>query len=118
MDNTAKLNSLVRQVSVAQSHLTHHESDPLLEETCRDCFEEIDAEYQYYLNDVLWNIYDEYCEDFQVENIENYLHPSGVNVESEDLPGVKAKLKIKPSPLRIVATNEMITNEEVLWQVA
>ena len=116
--NTNKLNSLIQKISIVRNHLNTSEPDALLKEAYQDFVEEVKSDYDYFINDVLNDVYDEYCEDFEVEEVEQYLSPEGVDIEVDDFPGIKAKMFLKPSPLRIVITDTFKKNEELLWEAA
>ena len=116
--NTNKLNSLVKKISIVRNHLDTSEPDSLLQEAYQDFVEEVKSDYDCFINDVLHDVYDEYCEDFEIEEVEQYLSSDGVDIECEDFPGVKAKMFLKPSPLRLVITDTFKENEELIWKAA
>lgn len=113
-----ELDRLVAKFTAIKRHLESNEKDPLLEETYEEYLSLIQEKYGRYLDDVLFDIHDEYCEDFEVKDIEAYVSLEGVEVYAEDFPGVKAKLFLKANPLRCVMASLDRPYEEEIWRAA
>ncbi|MEM6829737.1 MAG: hypothetical protein AAF551_04415 [Bacteroidota bacterium] len=112
-----KLNKLVGKLSLVKSHLDTAETDPLLMEAYEECRSELEAEFGGYLEQLLWETHDEFCEDFEVQNIEAYVSAQGVDIEAEDFPGMDARLHLKAEPLRMMMADRKARYEEELWRV-
>ena len=116
--NLLELNKLVEKITTIQDHLSRYERDPLLTDSLHHYLEVIHFTYGAYLDDLLFEVYDEYCEDNQIQPIERYLTPEGVAVEADDFPGVRYQLKLKAFPLRFELENQVIGNQEIVWKAA
>ena len=112
------LNRLVEKVSSIKNHLNTNDSDPLLQESLQYYMSQINSQFGIYLNDLLFEVYDEYCSDNEIQSLEHYLDSSGVDVDVDDLPGVKYQLKLKAFPLRFEMENQHLGNQEVVWKAA
>lgn len=113
-----ELNRLIEKIATIQGHLSKNENDPLLLENLQNHIALVNARYGIYLNDLLFEVYDEYCEDNEVQSIDRYLSPEGVPVEADDFPGVQYRLKLKAFPLRFELENKEMGNYEVVWRAA
>lgn len=113
MNNMSKL---INKIYTIKSHLEMHESDPLLIESYNDYYHQLKQQHGHYLNELLFGIYDEHCSDDEVREISDYLSPVGVAVEAYDLPGIHARLHLKPEPLRITLTDVKFNQVEILWK--
>lgn len=89
--------------------------------------------YGRYLEEVLFNVYDEYCPDNEILPLPAYFTSSydvdnegsssvyeaspgnGVSVDADDFPGIKAKLVLVPNPIRMVLLGEKESFKEVVW---
>lgn len=80
-------------------------------------------EYGEWLEEILSQVYDEYCPDDEVVSPISYLYgsnllsgdsPVGVEVHADDFPGVQARLVLLPDPVRLELYNEHF--REVIWQ--
>lgn len=101
MDNH-QLNLLVKKIIQMKEQLRKAENTPLIVETLSMYIYHLNEKYGIYLNEMLFEIYDEYCEDGNMENLESYLNPEGVPIEIINKPGKIFALKLKPFPLRFV----------------
>lgn len=113
-----ELNELVDKISTIQNQLTATESDSPEREKLHQYLEKIQYAYGRYLDDMLFEVYDEFCEDNQMQAIEKYLTPEGVPVDADDFPGVRYFLKLKANPLRFELVNKEIGNQKVIWRAA
>jgi len=116
--NTQELDKLILKAVQLRSQIEMYQSDPILVKSYEKSFSQLKMKYGQYLEEILFEIYDEHCADSQVENLESYLSVQGVEVEADDFPGVKAKLQIRTAPLRFVLLNPQATYEEVVWKAA
>ena len=110
-----KLDRLVNKVFTIQHHLETHEKDPLLVESYMEYYSTLKEQYGYFLTEKIFDVYDEHCSDDEVQELKYYLSGDGVSVEADDFPGIKAKLFLKSSPLRIVMSTPDFQNEQILW---
>lgn len=81
------------------------EDNRLFMETLKMHLSHLNAKYGIFLTEMLFEIYDEYCEDGNMEELENYLGPKGVPIEIPNHPGETYTLKLKPYPLQFVLEN-------------
>lgn len=112
------MNKLINKVYTIKAHLEMHEKDPLLVESYHEYYYQLKQKHGHYLKELLFDIYDEYCSDNEVQEICDYLSPKGVAVEADDFPGIHAKLSLKPEPLRITIKDVKYGFEEVLWRAS
>ncbi len=112
------INQLINKIYTIKSHLEMHENDPLLVESYHDYYQQLKQQHGHYLNELLFDIYDEYCADDEVRELSEYLSPGGVEIEADDFPGIHAKLFMKPEPLRITIKDVKFNFEEVLWMAS
>ncbi len=88
--------------------------------------------YNLSMQDILFDIYDEYCPDDEIEPLKNYLAEhyqanengfdvpldEGVLVHVDDFEFTEARLVLLPDPARIVLQHAGSSHREVLWQEA
>lgn len=113
-----KLNVLVSKIVSIRTHLDLYENDPLLMESFEEYYLQLKNEYGAFLQSLLFDVYDEYCEDNEVAEIEHYFNLEGVEVEAEDVPGVYANLRIKANPLRLELKARHDEFKEIVWAAA
>lgn len=112
-----KLNKLVEKACVINSHINSIGKDPLLEESLFDCISAIKIQYSSFLTDKLFDFYEDYFEDNEMEGLESYLI-SEVSVFGDELEQEMLLLGIKPSPLRIEVHDAENNYHNVLWSAA
>lgn len=115
--NTKLLEKTIHKLLVTRKHIEMHESDPLLEEDFKESLSDLKNQYGQYLNDVLFDIYDEYCEDDPCPDIEEFLKTQKVNVHPEDFGGT-ALLELKTAPLRFELSDPKQKITQVVWSAA
>ncbi len=115
---TKAMNKLVNKIFTIKRHLEMHEQDPLLIESYHEYYDQLKQKHGHYLKELMFDIYDEYCSDNEMQDLSDYLSPKGVEVEADDFPGIHSKLFIKPEPLRIVISDVQFSYEEVLWKAS
>lgn len=103
---------------LTKRHIELVESDPLLLEDYEGQLKELKIQYGQYLNDVLFDIYDEYCEDDSCPELTEFLKNPNVVVHPEDFPNATAILSLKVHPLRFLLSDVDHTHEEVIWKNA
>lgn len=113
-----KLEKKIGQLRLIKSHLDLHECDPLLAEDYEETVQELNQEYGGTMNEILFDLYDEYFEDDEIQPFLNYLTDHGVKVDGEDFPGIQVRLSLKLSPLRFEVIRETDSHQEVIWQAA
>ena len=116
--NTKLLERTIHRLLITRNHIDMYESDPLLKEDFEETLFELKRQYGQYLNDVLFDIYDEYCEDDPCPDIEEFIKSREVLVHPEDFPGQTAQLELKTSPLRFVFSDPKRKVSEVVWSAA
>lgn len=94
----------------------------VLEDEIESLQSDLKVSYGSYLEEVLFNIYDEYCPDNDVQPIGSYItheglleHGHGVAVEADDFPGTKVRLALIPDPVRFVVVGGKEVFREVIW---
>lgn len=94
----------------------------ILSEEIEQLNDALQQSYGSYLEDALFNIYDEYCPDNDVQPIDQYIVPEnsakeqyGVAVEVDDFPGAQALLILAPNPTRFILKGNKEQFEEVVW---
>lgn len=113
-----KLNRLVKRIRIVSNHLTCCERDPLLEESLAEYHEILREKYSVFLEERLFDVYDDYFEDSQVEPIESYLEQRGVQVEGGEFQENHLYISIMADPIRIEVANRETDFQKVIWQAA
>lgn len=109
--------SLIK-IRTIEAHLSMFESDPLLAEDYEETMIQLQIQCGNELNEILFEIYDEHCEDDRVRPLRDYVNSEGIMVEAEDFPGVNACLKLKTMPLRFELEHPEDGYTEVVWSIA
>ena len=117
MNYTAIEKSLIK-VRAIERHLSMFEGDPLLTEDYEETLLQLQMQYGHEMSEILFEIYDEHCEDDRVHPFMDYAKSEGIMVEAEDFPGVQACLKLKTTPLRFELEHPEKTYKEVVWSLA
>lgn len=109
-----------------------NESHKKCQQFIQDLETEFHSNFGSYLDEVLFNIHDEYCPDNTVQNPLSYLaqeytkhvngrtyydvdRNEGVRVEADDFPGINARLVLIPGPARLVLQGEKEEFKETVW---
>lgn len=116
--NTNTLEKSLQKLLIIKSHISLFESDPLLLEEFHHELQQLKITYGSFLNEILFTIYDEYCEDDPCPDILEFLLAPSNEVHPEDVPGEHAFLVIKTQPLRIEMQSSEQSTIEVMWQAA
>lgn len=112
-----KLNKLVEKAFIINNHMDSNGKDPLLEESLYDIIMQIKMSYGDFLTEKLFDFYEDYFEDNEMESLENYLI-NEVSVFGDELDQENLIIGIQPSPLRIEVYNANKNYQQVLWQAA
>ncbi len=118
MIDTTTLEKKITRLLITAKHIQMHGVDPLLTEDFEDQLYELKIKYGQYLNDILFDIYDEYCEDDDCPDIIEFLTSDKVAVHPDELFLSDAFLEMKTNPLRIELSGNNDQFHEVLWKVA
>lgn len=118
MIDITRLEKKINKLLITAQHIRMHESDPLLLEDFEDELYDLKFKYGQFLNDVLFEVYDEYCEDDSCPDIIEFLKSNKVLVHPDELFIGEAFLQIKTQPLRIELHSSDKAYQEVLWKVA
>ncbi|MCV9385794.1 hypothetical protein [Reichenbachiella ulvae] len=110
-----KLNQLIEKTVIIKHHMNKHGKDPLLVESLNDYLTEIKIHFGEFLYEKLFESYEDYFEDNEMESIENYLSGE-VCVYGDELDQEDLLLSIKPSPLRIEVSDPSHQYRNILWQ--
>ena len=113
-----ELNRLINQIFTIKTHIDLYEGDPELLESYEGHLRQLKLRHGQYLDELLFEIYDEHCEDSEIMDFAKYLSQDGVNVEAEDFPGVKASLTLRPNPLRFILSDTEQQHQEIIWKAA
>jgi len=115
---TTQLEKSIQKVLELRNLIEMQESDPMLQQNFENELQKLKMDYSQYLNDVLFDIYDEYCEDDPCPCIEEFLKSKMVYIHPEDFPTQNALLEIKTSTLRFEITDPNRKIKEVVWEAA
>ena len=88
---------------------------PLLSEEYQENLREFTEIYEPVLQEKLYEIYDEYFEDDEVQSVLSYFSDEGVQVFGEDFPGVKGSLHLSTNPLRFEFISECSDYRYCIW---
>ncbi|WP_462251630.1 hypothetical protein [Ekhidna sp.] len=115
--NLVRLNKLISRIELLTNHLNENGLDALLEESLLDYQQELKEEYGSFLQDRLFDIYDEYFEDDEILSLENYIG-KGSEVYGDEFYKEKVFLNIKSSPVRFEIHDYEDAYCNVLWKAA
>lgn len=116
--NFAIIEKSLVKIKTIESHLSFYESDPLLVEDFQETIMLLQIQFGHEMNEILFEIYDEHCEDDRIYPFVDYARREGIMVESEDFPGVNACLKLKTMPLRFELEHPDKAYSEIVWSMA
>lgn len=112
-----KLNLLIEKACIISQHIRANGRDPLLEESLTEIIMQIKVRYGDFLSEKLFDFYEDYFEDNEMESLENYLL-NEVSVFGDELDQETLIIGIQPSPLRIEVYNKDNNYQHVLWLAA
>ena len=115
--NLDRLNKLIKRIEFVSEYLMKNGNDPLLSESLEDYKEEMKSEFGAFLQDKLFDIYDEYFEDNEMLKLEEYIG-KGVEVYGDEFEKDMVYLNMKPSPIRFEIHNSQDSYSSILWQAA
>lgn len=113
-----KLNRLIKRIRIVSNHLACCERDPLLEESLIEYQDILKEKYGGFLEARLFDVYDDYFEDSELESVQSYLSRSGVEVEGDEFGEERLSVSIKADPIRIEIANTETKFQQVIWQAA
>ncbi len=94
------LEQTIIKLRTIKNNVDLNANNPSLSEDYEEALKDLGRRYGQTLNDTLFDIYDEYCEDDEIQPIVEYLADEGVEVQAYDLPDASASVSLKTSPLR------------------
>lgn len=134
--NIEKLNQAFVEIAEKKIELTRFDVqepqyDAVLEEI-HTMEENFQLTYGTYVEEVLFNVHDEYCPDNEVLLPSAYMasaylrstsdrivydveNDQGIPVEADDFPGVRARLVLIPGPTRLILQGEKDEFKETVW---
>ncbi len=134
--NIEKLNQAFVEIAEKKIELTRFDVqepqyDAILAEI-HEMEEEFLQTYGSYVEEVLFNVHDEYCPDNEVLLPSAYMASAylktstdrvaydvekdqGIRVEADDFPGVRARLVLIPGPTRLILQGEKDEFKETVW---
>lgn len=134
--NIEKLNQAFVEIAEKKIELTRFDVqepqyDAVLEEI-HTMEENFLQSYGTYVEEVLFNVHDEYCPDNEVLLPSAYMasaylktttdrvaydveNDQGIIVEADDFPGVRARLVLIPAPTRLILQGEKSEFKETVW---
>ena len=116
--NTLALEKSLAKLMLTRRHIETVGTDPLLIEDYEGQLYDLKVQYGPYLNDLLFDIYDDYCEDDPCPELMEFLKNPHVIVHPEDFPNETAILSLLVNPLRFQLSDLNHTYEEVIWKNA
>lgn len=111
-----KLNELIETAQNISDEQLNGTMDAGLNARLAECLDQIKSQFGDFLQEKLFEIYDDYFSDDEIKPLEQYLITDGVEVESDELDDLKSKLAIKPFPLRFEATGVHKQRKQIIWQ--
>lgn len=114
--NLHKLNQLIQTAQSISDEQLNGTMDSKLNEKLASCLDDIKSEYGRFLEEKLFEIYDDYFSDEEIKPLEQYLITAGVEVESDELDDLKSLLVIRPFPLRFEAVGINKQRKQIVWQ--
>lgn len=116
--NTDKINKLVARIRLINNHFILSDRDILLEESRDEYLAILNQKYGAFLQEKLFEVYDDYFEDSELEPIQHYLYQEGVSVEGDEFGELAVSIQIKSQPLRIEVVDEQRAFQKIVWQAA
>ncbi len=110
-----KLNKLINRITFLHNYLKSNGNDALLEERLYDYMSDLRTTFGEYLLSQLFEVYDEYFEDNELESLENYIYGDTM-VHGEEFDQSGLRVKIKSSPLRIELSSRTDDYRNTIWQ--
>ncbi|WP_421895114.1 hypothetical protein [Marinoscillum sp.] len=117
MDFSA-LEQAIQKLLQAKRHLDGHPTDQSLIDDFEEKLFQFKMNYGQYLNDILFDIYDEYCEDDPCPDVMDFFRAREVPVHPDDVLNGHALLEIKTQPLRFEMSDPEHRLSEVIWKAA
>lgn len=115
--NLNRLNKLIKRIEFVSDYIDKNGTDPLLLESLNEYQEVLKQEYGSFLQERLFEVYDEYFEDDEMSQLNDYIG-NGVLVFGDELMDGEVYLKMKSSPLRIQVNDIEDAYCKVLWKAA
>ncbi|MDW3191714.1 MAG: hypothetical protein R8G66_05095 [Cytophagales bacterium] len=134
--NIEKLNQAFVEIAEKKIELTRFDvQEPQYDAVLAEIHtmeENFQLTYGTYVEEVLFNVHDEYCPDNEVLLPSAYMasaylrssndrvvydveNDQGIIVEADDFPGVKARLVLIPGPTRLILQGEKSEFKETVW---
>lgn len=124
--NIKNLDKALVEIAEKKNQLSAANLSKSVAETLTQEISELEADFQQqygaYIEEALFNVHDEHCPDNEVQRPLAYLASDlespgqGISVEADDLPGIRARLVLVPSPTRLVLCNDGESFGEVVWK--
>lgn len=113
-----KINNLITRIRLINNHFILNDRDVLLEESKEEYLETLNKKFGSFLKEKLFDVYDDYFEDSELEPLDRYLHIDGVLVEGDEFGELIVSIQIKSQPLRIEVMNKENEFQQIVWQAA
>lgn len=135
--NIENLNQALAEIAKKKFELSKIEGQPLEFEKLKHEIDQLEeslfVDYKSFIEEILFNVYDEYCPDNEVLSPLAYIASSylirhengrayfdvdaneGVLVDADDFPGIKVRLVLVPDPVRLILQGERGQFREVVW---
>ncbi len=110
------LENLVSRIKVANSMRRIHDDD-WLSQSLQEEVAELKKRYGAFLQDRLFDIYDDYFSDNQMQDLEDYIL-GDVRVSGDELDQNDLRIRIKCAPLRVEVENPENRYHQVMWEAA
>lgn len=114
--NIERLNSLVNTARKLSDHITKHKENILFKARLLRCVQKIRLEFDDFLSDRLFDIYDDYFDDSEMRPIEAYLSSRGVQEVGDEVGESNLFVMLKASPLRIELKSPNGRFRKIGWQ--
>jgi len=130
--NLSKLEELMKSIADLKTQL-HTEASDALSIQLHQLQDQLTDEFGAYIEEAIFSVHDEYCPDDEIHAISDYMPAyfvregvnghsrfllplgQGVEVETDDYPGIPTRLALVPNPTRLVLKIQDNEMEEVLW---
>lgn len=114
--NSVQLEESLTRLLLTKRHIEMYEKDPLLVEDFEEGLQELQMQHGQYLNDLLFDIYDEYCEDDPCPDFIDFLKSETVVVHPKGFPNEKAHLSLLTAPFRFKLSDPYHNYEQIIWK--
>ncbi len=113
-----KISKLIEMIRITNDHAQREQEDTSLWQVAMESYmRDLKSNYEPFLMDQVFDLYDDYFEDDTMGELEDYIL-DGVDVYGDELAQGNLTLKIQLEPLRFEVQDETSAYRKALWKAA